>query len=220
MLLFGPVINWWCFPVERLIGVLQKTNTNSRVGGEHEATVVKTYLRSSNLRRWINRKDCPELLRQFHRLYSIFVAKAKGSRKDPESMNPGRKERAHYDHEGLHFSRASTHLGNSLVSFLDSNKLPVFGSIEKIEVKDVNKVQFVIRPQEPLPPNEKDPFEPFPWFPARTCSSKMSDTTVIVDPGQVMGHYARYVFPDGRRAVVLDLSRVCYLPSPPFLIRY
>ncbi|KAF7344226.1 hypothetical protein MVEN_01713500 [Mycena venus] len=209
LLLFGPVLSWWCFPIERLIGVLQKINTNNHVGGEHEATVLRTWMRSANLRRWLNRKDCPELLRQFDRLYSIFVTNRTDSRKDPEypaSKSSDRSERAHYDYEEMHFSRASTHLGNSLVSFLDPQGVAVFGSIEKIEVTQAEKVQFVIRPQAPLPPNVNDPFKPFPHFPARTYSSKMSDTTVIVDPGQVIGHYARYNF-SNNCAVVLDLLR-------------
>jgi hypothetical protein len=33
LLLFGPVVSWWCFPFERLIGVLQKINTNDHKGG-------------------------------------------------------------------------------------------------------------------------------------------------------------------------------------------
>jgi hypothetical protein len=32
--LYGPVMSWWCFPFERLIGVLQKIKSNSIVGGE------------------------------------------------------------------------------------------------------------------------------------------------------------------------------------------
>jgi hypothetical protein len=31
--LFGPVISWWCFPFERLIGTLQKIHTNDHIGG-------------------------------------------------------------------------------------------------------------------------------------------------------------------------------------------
>ncbi len=34
MLLWGPVISWWAFPVERLIGLLQQIKTNGRVGGK------------------------------------------------------------------------------------------------------------------------------------------------------------------------------------------
>ena len=32
--LYGPVMSWWCFPFERLVGVLQKVKTNDSVGGE------------------------------------------------------------------------------------------------------------------------------------------------------------------------------------------
>lgn len=34
LLLFGPVMSWWCFPFERLIGTLQKINTNDHIGGK------------------------------------------------------------------------------------------------------------------------------------------------------------------------------------------
>lgn len=33
LLLFGPVMSWWCFPFERLVGALQKINTNDHIGG-------------------------------------------------------------------------------------------------------------------------------------------------------------------------------------------
>ena len=33
LLLFGPVISWWCFPFEHLIGVLHNINTNDKIGG-------------------------------------------------------------------------------------------------------------------------------------------------------------------------------------------
>ncbi|KAF9042674.1 hypothetical protein BDP27DRAFT_1244376 [Rhodocollybia butyracea] len=35
LLLFGPVLSWWCFPFERLIRVVQKINTNSHIGGRY-----------------------------------------------------------------------------------------------------------------------------------------------------------------------------------------
>ncbi|KIK56794.1 hypothetical protein GYMLUDRAFT_173900, partial [Collybiopsis luxurians FD-317 M1] len=34
LILFGPVISWWCFPFEQLIGTLQKINTNNHIGGQ------------------------------------------------------------------------------------------------------------------------------------------------------------------------------------------
>ena len=32
LLRFGPVHGWWMFPFERLIGLLQKVNTNKKIG--------------------------------------------------------------------------------------------------------------------------------------------------------------------------------------------
>jgi hypothetical protein len=34
VLLYGPIMSWWCFLFERLIGTLQEVKTNHRVGGE------------------------------------------------------------------------------------------------------------------------------------------------------------------------------------------
>jgi hypothetical protein len=34
LILFGPVMSWWCFALERLIGTLQKLNTNSHSAGK------------------------------------------------------------------------------------------------------------------------------------------------------------------------------------------
>lgn len=34
LLLFGPVVSWWAFPFERLIGKLQRIETNDKIGGE------------------------------------------------------------------------------------------------------------------------------------------------------------------------------------------
>lgn len=34
LVLFGPVMSWWTFPFERLIGVLQRINTNDKIGGK------------------------------------------------------------------------------------------------------------------------------------------------------------------------------------------
>jgi hypothetical protein len=39
LLLFGPVISWWCFPFERLIGAIQKINTNDHIGGMYSCTI-------------------------------------------------------------------------------------------------------------------------------------------------------------------------------------
>lgn len=35
LLQFGPMRGWWMYPFERIIGILQKTNTNSKLGKKH-----------------------------------------------------------------------------------------------------------------------------------------------------------------------------------------
>jgi len=44
LLRFGPVHGWWMFPFERLIGLLQKINTNNKMGGSAKSfTAFNTY---------------------------------------------------------------------------------------------------------------------------------------------------------------------------------
>jgi len=46
LLLFGPVASWWTFPFERMIGALQKINTNDGIGGMSIlAVIVAVHLR-------------------------------------------------------------------------------------------------------------------------------------------------------------------------------
>ena len=40
LLRYGPMHGWWMFPFERIIGVLQKTNTNHKIG-EHEMEIQR-----------------------------------------------------------------------------------------------------------------------------------------------------------------------------------
>lgn len=171
-------------------------------------------MRGANLRRWLKRPNCPKVLQEFYRLFNLYH----GSKLDNPDARPGietkpRKkglqdgEQAYYDFAGMHFSKAETHMGNSLVSYLDEGKT-WFGSIEKIKVTPQGSVSFAIRHQERLSPGKNDPFQDFPHFPARTYSSKMAESLVDVAPSKVLGHYARFVF-SGDRAVVLDLRRVC-----------
>jgi hypothetical protein len=171
-------------------------------------------MRGANLRRWLKRPDCPKVLREFNRLFNLYHSSRLDdldAHLEPESKprKTGLKdgEQAYFDFAGMHFSRAETHVGNSLVSYLDEGKTR-FGSIEKIKVTPQGSVSFAIRHQEPLPSGKNDPFSAFPHFPAHTYSSKMAETLVNVAPSKVLGHYARFNF-SGDRAVVLDLRRVC-----------
>ncbi|KAJ7732855.1 hypothetical protein B0H16DRAFT_1328496, partial [Mycena metata] len=116
--------------------------------------------------------------------------------------------RAQFMFDGVNFSRASMHLGNSLVLYYPSPSAstPIPGSIEQILSKG-EKTSFVIRRQAPLPQGKEDPFARyFPHFPAQTYSSKMLDTTDMVEPHMILSHFARFEFSQDR-AVVVNLSR-------------
>ncbi|KAJ3874296.1 hypothetical protein F5051DRAFT_336049 [Lentinula edodes] len=211
LLLFGPVLSWWCFPFERLIGTLQKINTNNHIGGEMEATILKSYVKSATLRRWLNRKDCPELVHTLKRLFNkTFGSDSKQlmGEATPTRMSSESRDCAHYTFGGVNYSRASAHLGNSLVLCYPSiNARPVAGSIQRIELSN-GQPFFHILLQQPLPPNKHDPFRRFPHFFATTYSSKMSSSAPIrVHASNVLSHVARFQFSQDR-AVILNLSRV------------
>lgn len=110
--------------------------------------MLKSFIRGGNLRRWLNRADCPQVILEFKRLFDLSFDATKS--RDEEA--PGKDgEHAHHTYKGVNYSRASTHLGNSLVIFYPSNSVDaVAGSIQKIEVVD-NEVKFFIQRQTPLP---------------------------------------------------------------------
>ncbi|KAJ3531476.1 hypothetical protein NMY22_g8140 [Coprinellus aureogranulatus] len=56
--LFGPIQGWWMFPFERLIGILQRHNTNFKFG-ELEETVLKTFCSAAHLKSML---DQPQTL--------------------------------------------------------------------------------------------------------------------------------------------------------------
>lgn len=77
--MYGPVHGWWMFPFERVIGILQKTNTNWKVGeciipfpgvfhstspGEMEATMLESFCAAGNIKLFVSREACPEALRK------------------------------------------------------------------------------------------------------------------------------------------------------------
>jgi hypothetical protein len=174
-----------------------------------EATILKSFMRGANLRRWLARKDCPGVIREFKRIFDLAFTRR--TVREFDDVVPGNdREKAHFTYNGVNFSRARSHLGNSLVMYRTIDGTVTVGSIEKIEVHN-NKASFVVRRQEPLPEGQSDPFAPFPYFPARTYSSKMSDTAPdTIHPDRVISHCAHFEF-SNNRAVILNLSRVCFV---------
>lgn len=173
--------------------------------GPLEQTIVKSFTRGANLRWWLHRDDCPEALRQFKLLFD--EAFSRKPQKDDEKYHPRRTEVAHITYNGVNYSRATTHLGNSLVLYYPSPKIntPIAGSIEKIMVLGT-AVKLSIRRQMQLPPGSYDPFLRYPAFPARLYSAEMGEALDVVPLGSVLSHVARYKFLN--QAMILNLSRV------------
>ncbi|KAJ7220379.1 hypothetical protein C8J57DRAFT_1095051 [Mycena rebaudengoi] len=207
LLLFGPVISWWCFPFEQVIGYLQWINTTNRVRGELEGILTRSFLRGGTLQPWLRHSDCPEVIKQFKSIFDrSFATPSEVVGTSLPLINDG--NRAQYMFNGTSFSRTSMHLGNSLVLYYPSTSVstPIAGSIKRI-LSHGEETSFVIHRQAPLPPGQSDPFlRYFPYFPAQTYSSKMQDATDMVHPSMILSHCARFEFSEDR-AVVLNLSR-------------
>lgn len=177
--------------------------------GPLEQTIVRSFTRGANLRWWLHRDDCPEALRQFKLLFDEAFSR-KPQKDDRKYDHQRQTEVAHITYNGVNYSRATTHLGNSLVLYYPSHKIntPIAGSIEKITVLGT-VVQLSVRRQIQLPPGSYDPFLRYPAFPARLYSAEMgsgSESLDVVPLGSVLSHVARYKFLN--QAIILNLSRV------------
>ncbi|KAJ7362649.1 hypothetical protein DFH08DRAFT_799673 [Mycena albidolilacea] len=122
---------------------------------ELEGTLAKSFFRGAALRRWLRRPDCPQIPRPGYAMERERITQK----------------------TVIHFSRANTHLGNSLVLYYPPNSnTAVAGSIKQI-LSVGDDVKFVIRRQAPLPRGMRDPFARYPLFPASTYSSEMENFT-------------------------------------------
>ncbi|KAJ7702636.1 hypothetical protein B0H17DRAFT_922914, partial [Mycena rosella] len=193
-----------------LIGVLQRMNTNDHIGGELESTITESFMRGANLRHWLNRADCPPVIKEFKHLFDLAFAPRKDLNKESAPLAVD-GERAHYTHQGMNFSWASMHLGNSLVFYYPSMGNPIPGSIQKIVTRGEDTTFFIQR-QALLPLGSWNPFLCYPYFPAKTYSSQIQDITDEISPSSVVSHYARFAY-SNNRLVVLNLPRVSALPD-------
>ena len=106
----------------------------------------------------------------------------------------------------LVYSRLSTHIGNSLIVYYpkgDASSSPVYGSIQYIFSVD-KEVRFAVHCHRPAVVSF-DPFALYPHFPAKLCSSTMTEL-VVVDIDWVITHFVRWPF-TGDYVVVLPLYR-------------
>ncbi|KAJ3963308.1 hypothetical protein EV361DRAFT_813494, partial [Lentinula raphanica] len=194
LLLFGPVLSWWCFPFERLIGVLQKINTNDHKGGEMEATIVKTMARTANLRRWLRRPDCPESVRQLKILFDKAFMPVTALRNVDQLVEMKGTQRAYVKFDKGYLSPVGTHAGNSNIIYRRSpGESPVAGQIQSIQNVHTDGqntgVRFYVRSYNAISVVH-DPFDRFIHFPARTYSSTLGEAVDVIELDDIVAHAA------------------------------
>ncbi|KAJ3990625.1 hypothetical protein F5050DRAFT_1795865 [Lentinula boryana] len=208
--LFGPVTSWWCFPFERLIGTLQKVNTNDHKGGEMEATIVKSMARTANIRRWLRRPDYPEAICQLKVLFDECFIPVHAPHSEEFVERKGARH-AYLKFEGGNLSPFDTHMGNSNIIYQPPSGPPVAGQIQYIEnVHSRNgqnvRVRIHVQPYNPLSRALHDPFLQYPHFPAKTYSSTLRETEDVIEIDDVVSQAAQYNYSHGW-SVIVDLSR-------------
>lgn len=226
LLLFGPVMSWWCFPFERLIGVLQKINTNDHIGGmficscpfpnlqisitgEMEATIIKSITRTANIRRWLRRPDCPEAVRQLKVMFDKCFKPLNGTVKEDNRPQKGSR-RAYAKWDSANFSPSKTHSGNATIIYRPSPaKNPIGGVIQEIRNVDTTSgftIEVHVRPFESLPASLYDPFSRYPYLSAKSYSSTLREKADIIALDAIVAHAARFDYTHNR-TVLVNLCR-------------
>jgi hypothetical protein len=125
-----------------------------------EQTILQLHMKAANLRHWLRKSNCPEIIRQFKSLFNKAFVPVNAEpipTKSPLPKSP--HEVADHTHNSINYSCAAMHLGNSLVLYYPTalSATPVAGSIQKITLSS-NGVLLSIRCQAPLLPGQHDPF--------------------------------------------------------------
>jgi hypothetical protein len=205
--------------------------------------MLRSFIQAARLRLWMTRPQCPAAIKECLLIFNKWYRSATKSsdtwyNEQPENCNGDSEDEskrsfvqvplelreffsgqikicARHVHNGIVYSRHSTHSGNSLIEFYPNgvlSKQPVPGSITFI-VKSGKKTVFVVQRQLPASPETIDPFVHYPHFPAKLFSADLSDRFEVVEVDWVISHVARWKMGNGN-AVILSLSRVgiysCY----------
>ncbi|KAF5317882.1 hypothetical protein D9758_018788 [Tetrapyrgos nigripes] len=210
LICYGPILNWWCFPFERLVGTLQKINTSDHIGGVMESTIMKTLARTANIRRWLRRPECPEAVKQLKVLFDKCFVPANAPPPQEENHEMKGNFCAYAKHKCINFSGVHTHSGNSHIIYRPvGSPSAIAGQIEVIEDMSAERgtpILVHVRPFLPLVKPLSDPFLCYPHFQATTYSSQLSDEKDIIGLDRIISHAARFDYSYGR-SVLVDLSR-------------
>lgn len=198
--------------------------------------MLQSYLKAARLRSWLARPQCPLAIREC----KILLDRAYGTAQAHQDLNDDDNDgvpipvtavptpvpqdlkglihqcsvvlRAHVKHEGVAYSRSSTHVGNSLITFYPQGcrtMSPVPGSIKYIYGSN-GMLTFAVQRQSPLQEKHQDPFSTYLHFPAKLYSSVMSDDLEVVCLSWVVSHFACWAVAHDH-VVILSLCRVSSL---------
>ncbi|KIK18689.1 hypothetical protein PISMIDRAFT_108961 [Pisolithus microcarpus 441] len=173
---------------------------------------MQSYLKAAKLQGWLSQAQCPPAIQEckilLDRAYGVTEA-SQDLGNDPDGDSIVVPPTA-VPHEGVVYSRSSTHVGNSLIMFYPQGCLSVSsipGSIKYV-FGSSGFLTFAVQQQLPLPSGMcNDPFASYLHFPAKLYSSAISDDLEIVQLSWVMSHFARLTVADDR-AVVLSLCHI------------
>lgn len=115
---------------------------------------------------------------------------------------------ARFKHDGIVYSRSSTHLGNSLIHFYPNGVKTTLtpGTVKYIIRMTQDHILFAVQRHLDLPHNTLDPFAPYPHFPAKLYSVTLADLE-IVEVDWIVSHFARWQI-SSEHVVVVSLSKV------------
>ncbi|KAG0699831.1 hypothetical protein DFH29DRAFT_754332, partial [Suillus ampliporus] len=154
------------------------------------------------LHRWLSRPDCSPAIQECKFLFDSTYA--------PKSAGTLAILRARLKFNGIVYSRASTHVGNSQVFYYsqgDRLSSPVPGSIQHIYATPTGELVFAVHKLLPRHDQSIDPFAMYPHFPAKMYSSSSSSHLENVKVSWVVSHFARWAV-SSDTVVILSLSRV------------
>ncbi|KAG2741909.1 hypothetical protein P692DRAFT_201725997 [Suillus brevipes Sb2] len=177
--------------------------------------MLHAFIRNAKLRSWLSRADCPPAIQEckvlFDRMYAPKSATSIDEEHAEDPLDDSAVLRARLKFNGVIYSRASTHVGNSQVLFYprgDQLSSPVPGSIQHIYATPAGELVFAVHRQLPLDCHDTiDPFAVYPDFPAKLYSSSFSSHLENVKVSWVVSHFARWEI-SSDRVVILSLCRV------------
>lgn len=168
---------------------------------------MRSFFRGAKLRQWLGRSDCPKVINEcgaiLDNIYDGVIEPDDMVGKQVTLPNElalkiGSKTgmlRAHHRTNGVVFSRASTHVGNSLVIYSPNHdpQLPdVYASIQYIfRLSQNEEWRFAVKMQ-PGIPGSRDPFSSWSDYPASMKLRKLDDTLELVNMNWVHSQYARW----------------------------